>query len=107
MGRNEVIIQIKSLLGRILPDEASAFIFGSQARGDSHKDSDWDILILLHRVGALTIHERGKFAFAIYELAANLGIDINPVIYTIGEWEQRSYTPFYQNVKTDAVRIWG
>ncbi|HAL80974.1 MAG TPA: hypothetical protein DCO83_01070 [Mucilaginibacter sp.] len=27
--------------------KAEAFLFGSRARGDNRKDSDWDILILI------------------------------------------------------------
>lgn len=107
MKRELVIDRIKSLLSGILPKEASAFLFGSQARGDFNSKSDWDILILLNKNGNLSLSERGYYSFPIYKLGSELGIDINPVIYTNHEWTERNFTPFYKNVTNDRIKIWG
>lgn len=107
MERELIISSIRKLLGKILPKNASAFLFGSQARGDNRQDSDWDILIILDKNGPLEIAEIGKITFPIYEFAANIGIEINPVVYTGSEWSRRSFTPFYKNVTTDQIRLWG
>ena len=48
MDRREYILQsIKNRSAEIMPMNAKVILFGSQARGDYHEGSDWDILILL------------------------------------------------------------
>ncbi len=50
MGRREYILQsIKNRSAEIMPMNAKVILFGSQARGDYHEGSDWDILILLDK----------------------------------------------------------
>jgi len=107
MKREQIIGNIRSLLASIMPGEASVFLFGSQARGDYSTDSDWDLLILLKQNGSIGISDRGAYTFPIYELGAELGVDINPVVYTHDDWNKRSFTPFYKNVMNERIRIWG
>lgn len=107
MNRNKIIKGIQNLSASFLPKGASVFLFGSQARGDYSANSDWDLLILINKEGNLDITDRGQYTFPIYEYGAEIGIDINPVIYTESEWAKRSYTPFYKNVINDRIRIWG
>jgi len=94
-------------MARILPGDASAYVFGSQARGDYSDKSDWDLLILLNSGKSLKLEDRGFISMPIYMLGAELGVEINPVLYTNSEWEQRSLTPFYKNVIKDRIKIWG
>ncbi len=42
MDRNRILKSIKDLLAHTMPQGASVFLFGSQARGDYSSDSDWD-----------------------------------------------------------------
>lgn len=107
MQNTGVLNNITNLLAKILPSGASAYLFGSQARGDNSNDSDWDLLILLNGDEPLKIEERGALAMPIYMLSADLGIEINPVFYSNGEWEQRSKTLFYKNVIKNRIKIWG
>lgn len=107
MNRNKIIEHIRNTSAKFLPKGASVFLFGSQARGDYSENSDWDLLILLNKKGSLGILDRGQYTFPIYELGAEMGIEINPVIYTEAEWAKRSFTPFYKNVINDRIRIWG
>lgn len=107
MKQEQIIELIQRLSTRILPRDASVFLFGSQARGESTPISDWDILILLNRSGSVSLSDRGKYAMPLYQLGAELGIDINPVIYTSADWHKRNYTPFYKNVAHDSIKIWG
>lgn len=107
MPRTTILKNIINLLSKILPSGASAYIFGSQARGDYSERSDWDILILISGDMPLTLADRGNLSMPFYMLAAELGIEINPVLYSYGEWEKRKFTPFYKNVINDQVKIWG
>lgn len=45
-GRRGILLrQIKAAVQAVLPD-AEVILFGSQARGDATRESDWDILVL-------------------------------------------------------------
>ncbi len=107
MGRDLIIQKIRDLLASLLPEGAYAILFGSQARGDFSADSDWDILIVLNKKENITINELGDYSMPMYMLGAELGIDINPVIYTSNDWQRRRITPFYHNVVNDGIRLWG
>lgn len=45
MTKEWITYQVKESVRRIDP-KAKVILFGSKARGDSKKDSDWDFLIL-------------------------------------------------------------
>lgn len=107
MQRSRIIKDIRDLLAKIMPKGASVFLFGSQARGDFSPESDWDLLILLPRQNKIDMNIRGALSMPFYMLGAELGIEINPLLYTDQEWQQRSFTPFYKNVTEEGVKIWG
>lgn len=107
MSREGIVEQIKSLLARTMPAGTSAFLFGSQARGDFSGNSDWDLLILFDGEQPITPKYRGELALPFYILGAELGIEINPIFYTLTEWKKRNFTPFYKNVNNDSIKIWG
>ena len=44
-----VLESIRKLLAQVLPPNATARLYGSQARGDAHRGSDWDILIVMDK----------------------------------------------------------
>ncbi|MCM1332329.1 MAG: nucleotidyltransferase domain-containing protein [Bacteroides sp.] len=107
MIRTRIIMLLKQSLASHLPKDAVAVLFGSQARGDYSENSDWDILILLNRHRRLTPIDLGNISYPIYELGAELGIDINPVIFTAEDWNRRRFTSFYKNVTNEGIKLWG
>lgn len=91
----------------MMPRDAQVYIYGSQARGDYSKRSDWDLLIIFNRESALEFYERGNYSMQLYILGAELGVDINPIFYTDKEWKERSFTEFFKTVENDRIKIWG
>jgi predicted nucleotidyltransferase len=79
-------------------------IYGSKARGDSHPDSDLDILLI---VG----NEAGPLRRAFRRLGYDLAVTFNTVpsilAYTQEEWERRkqSGSPFREAVERNAVSV--
>jgi predicted nucleotidyltransferase len=99
MDRNDIINSIRQIGQTTLPRNSSLLLFGSQARGDAHEGSDWDILILLDKPKiSLDDYEVG---YPFRELGWSLGEEINPQVYSKEEWSKYSFTPFYKNVEHD------
>ena len=101
MDKN-ILVNIRKLLAQTLPKSAKAMLYGSQARGDNHSGSDWDILIVIDKE-ELQPSDYDTVTYPLTKLGWELGADINPIIYTKKEWEASKITPFYHNVLQDAI----
>lgn len=77
-------------------------LFGSQARGTSRSDSDWDILVILKK-DSLTPADYDNVTFPLTMLGWSLGEEINPIMYTAEEWEKYKITPFYKNIEKEGI----
>jgi predicted nucleotidyltransferase len=85
-----------------MPNDARVILFGSQARGDYHGDSDWDILILLNK-DRLEASDHDNFSYPLFELGWRIDAKIHPILYTRKSWSERSASPFYHNVEEEGV----
>lgn len=98
-----IVNLIKRNISEIDPD-AQIILYGSRARGDEHKDSDWDLLILTNYPVDL-IKER-EFRNHLYDLELETGEPFSVFAYSKSEWETRQkITPFYQNVSKEGIRL--
>ena len=96
--------EIQTLKRRLLPD-GKLILFGSQARGDARKDSDWDLLVLLNKEKRNFIEDSDKYGYPFDELGWNQGISINTIVHAKGQWEQCKSFPFYKNVMKEGIEI--
>jgi len=86
---NYILDKIKNIIIKNAPT-AKIYLYGSRVRETSHKESDWDILILL---------AQEKITDPLYDLEFEIGEVISPIIYSENEWNTKySVTPFYHNV---------
>ena len=99
-----VLNKIKQVAKNTAPEGSVVLLFGSRARGEARKGSDWDILIVLPKE-RLQQSDYDQVSYPLVELGWMLGEQINPIIYTQKEWEASSITPFYDNVKRDAISL--
>ena len=96
---------IAAVFRRIAPVDGKAILFGSRARGDARHDSDWDVLVLLGK-DRITASDQDAVAYPIHEIGWEIDEMINPVMYTMRDWESKRGTPFYENVTREGVALW-
>ncbi len=100
-----ILQAIKDTLRDVMPAGSSAYLFGSQARGEARTESDWDILILMDK-DRIVHGDFDEVAYPLIELGWKLGEEINPLLYTYRDWEKRRITPFYHEVNQDKIILW-
>lgn len=83
----------------------SVTLFGSQARGTAHVESDIDLLILV-REDSPTL--RRALADLAWDIQFEYGVVIADIIRSPEEWEQmqRERFPFYQNIEREGLLLW-
>ena len=88
----------------VVDSNAQVIIFGSRARGDSRRESDWDILILIE--GPVTTVIERSFRNSLFDLEIDTGEVFSTFIYQQKEWDSRhKVTPLYINIKKEGVRL--
>jgi predicted nucleotidyltransferase len=102
MTKSAALSRILQTATSTIPDGGKAILYGSRARGDNRKDSDWDILILLDK-DTLDQSDYDNISYPFVLLGSDLGMEINPIMYTTKEWESYRITPFYENVVRDGI----
>lgn len=103
MSEHQMIQIIRDKIHSIDPN-VKAYLFGSRARGDARKDSDWDVLILLDKP-RVTLEDYNKYSYPLWELGWDYDELINTVLFTEEEWKENGFTLFNHNVQSDAIAI--
>lgn len=104
MTRHEKKIS-KLIRDRIKQKDQSAevILYGSHARGDSHDDSDWDILVLLAKDDVSLKTEQG-FRHHLLDLELEIGEPISVFVHSKKIWEEKyAITPYYRNIKKEGI----
>ena len=102
MSELSTIQSIRTMGKQILPEGSNLWLYGSRARGDYRVDSDWDLIVLVDKEKQ-QLQDFDQYAYPFIEMGWQMGTEINPMLYTQREWQQRHFTPFYKNVERDKV----
>lgn len=95
---------IKRVIEKNAPD-SEVYLYGSQARGNAKKTSDWDLLILLNSANVSFDFET-KFMDEFYELELETGEIFSPLIYSKNDWNSKyTITPLYENIQKEGIRL--
>ncbi|MCF8023209.1 MAG: nucleotidyltransferase domain-containing protein [Clostridiales bacterium] len=80
-------------------------LFGSKARGDTHYDSDIDILIIVKDRQKI---DRNKLYDYILDAELDYGIDISLKIYNKEDFDKlvELNAPFASNIQKEGVTLW-
>ena len=100
MEQKEFLQKIKHAVLKI-DSKAEVILFGSRARGDFRKDSDWDILVLLHKSGD-KIREK-NIRDLIFDIELEYSEPISTIIMAKKKWKDIQISPFCSNVNEEGL----
>ncbi len=97
-----VTSRVKETVQRFDPN-AEVILFGSRARGDYRKDSDWDFLILTDRI----VNEplKKEVGNKIFDLELETDQIIFGMVENKIEWKEFEVTEIYQNIGEEGILI--
>ncbi|MCF8363763.1 MAG: nucleotidyltransferase domain-containing protein [Prolixibacteraceae bacterium] len=95
---------ILNVVDKNAPD-SEVYLYGSQARGNAKKLSDWDLLILLSTPNVSFDFET-RVMDDFYELELETGEIFSPLIYSKSDWKSKfSVTPLFENIQKEGVKL--
>ncbi len=104
MDRQDILQKIKSGITSVDPD-AEIYLYGSRARGDNRKDSDWDILVITQRE-IVTFDFEKDLRDPIFDIELESGEVISLLVYSRNDWiTKKSISPLFNNVSKEGILI--
>jgi predicted nucleotidyltransferase len=98
----QILQRIKSAIESKNPN-AEIILFGSRARGEAKKHSDWDVLILLDTEQVDRKTEK-EYREEIFNLELETGEAISTLVLSKKEWESH-LSPLNENIHKDGIRL--
>ena len=102
MRRQQLFQQVKNIVHAFDP-EAKVFLYGSRARGDHKKLSDWDFFVLTSR--EFDYKQKDLLRDKLYETELEANTLIGSIIESREKFEQLKFMPLYQNILAEGVEI--
>lgn len=103
--RKQHIIQLIRQKVNDIDKTAEVILYGSRARGDNKRDSDWDIMILLNQKNVDKKVEQ-TFRHHLLDIELEIGLPISVFVYSKSDWEGKySVTPLFRSIKKEGILI--
>ncbi|KPL15637.1 MAG: hypothetical protein AMS26_07085 [Bacteroides sp. SM23_62] len=101
-NRKEILLKIKKTVSELDP-EARIILFGSRARGDHGKESDWDLL----RLTSIPATEENKknLRYRLLDIELETEQAISTLIHHHDHWEKYSLTPLYNVIEEEGIEV--
>lgn len=97
------IPQLVSQVVRELDPEAKVVLFGSQARGDVHQESDWDFLVLSEKIS--TRANKRRFYDRMLDIELATGEVFSFLINDPAAWHRKQGWPIHDEVTQDGILL--
>jgi predicted nucleotidyltransferase len=101
-NKQHILSVVKKKIREIDPG-AKIILFGSRARGNFSKDSDWDFLILTKM--SVTQELKNRICDTLFEAELETEEVLTGIIQNKVEWENYSQTPIYRYISAEGVVI--
>lgn len=102
--KQQILKLIKSAINKKNP-EAEVILFGSRAREQEKKNSDWDILILLN-IPFVDRKTEKELREEMFEVELETGEAISTFVFSKNDWETKhSITPLFENIQRDGIHL--
>jgi len=100
----ELLQRCKRAIRQVVPD-ADVILYGSRARGDADKYSDYDILIIVD--GPVDMALKKKILDHVYPLELETGAVLTLITYSKQNWNTPLYRamPLHKNVDREGVLL--
>ena len=85
MDTNKYILSKVKQRIKVIDPDAKVILFGSRARDDFHKDSDWDFLILTRSV--VTQDLKNKISDSLFETELETDSVLTGIVQNFDLWE--------------------
>jgi uncharacterized protein len=104
MEKHDLLNKIKLGIKNLDP-KAEVYLYGSKARGDYRKESDWDILVISPK-DKITFEFERDLHDQIYDIELESGEVISLLVYSKSDWlKKRTISPLFSNVRNEGIRI--
>lgn len=100
--KDYILSLVKMRISKIDPN-AKIFLFGSRARNDFRKGSDWDFLILTNF--EVTRDLKNKINDELFETELETNEVLTGIVRKINRWKKYTGTPLYKSIQKDGVEI--
>jgi predicted nucleotidyltransferase len=102
--KSKLLGKIKSVIKNVEPS-ARVILFGSRARKDHRRVSDWDLLILLN--GQVDTMRIDRVRHSLYEVEWETGQIISSIVRSARQWNAPQYRslPLHANVEKDGILL--
>ena len=105
MSDKEKIIQKIVNLGATKYPDSEIYLYGSRARGNAKRISDWDLLFLLN-TSIVSFELETTIMNEFYDLELETGEVFSPLIYSRSDWNiNHALTPIFENIQKEGIRI--
>jgi uncharacterized protein len=92
--------RLKDTLGENLQQ---IILFGSRARGDNSKYSDFDFVVVLDQKDTTTIDTIRSIEV---EMMDTFDVLVSALAFSTGDWQKRQTLPLGLNVQREGIAVW-